>query len=231
MRPSLPSLLVPSLGLLPSCLSLSSQCTSLYLSPSISLFSSFCLSLPFSFVVSVWRTLSLSVNLFIGLPVFLSLNVLFFYIHVQLWMLLFLCIFPPFLPLCLARAFLHFLIPPLRVSPVHLFTPPSTGSCACHCCSFCHSLCLLSLCVHSFLILFIWLLLSVSTSLLGYRFPAFSGSCSVYVSWVLLVPVSVSYFLLWESSIFHMAGDTAISNSQPITQMTKEHYVEFNLII
>ena len=57
---------------------------SLYLSPSISLFSSFCLSLPFSFVVSVWRTLSLSVNLFTGFPVFLSLNLLFFYIHVQL---------------------------------------------------------------------------------------------------------------------------------------------------
>ena len=57
---------------------------SLYFSPSISLFSSFCLSLPFSFVVSVWRTLSLSVNLFTGFPVFLSLNLLFCYIHVQL---------------------------------------------------------------------------------------------------------------------------------------------------
>ena len=84
------------------------------------------LSLSISLLPSVWRILSLPVNLFMGFPVFLSLWVLFFfYPCFSFWVFLFLCIL---LSLCLAHAFLHLLCPPLRISPIHLFTPHSAGS-------------------------------------------------------------------------------------------------------
>lgn len=209
--------------------SLFSMYFSLYLSPSISLFSSFCLSLPFSFVVSVWRTLSLlsSSLVFLSFCLWLCFPV---YIHVQLVsasLSLYFATSSPSMPLpCISAltepASQSVSCPPLHASIywltcLSLLLFLSFSLSVISLCTFSLDIVRLtaSLCLHfSFGIQvsgFLWLMLCVC--LLSSARPCFS------------------YFLLWESSIFHMASNMAISNSQPITQMTKDHYVEFNLLI